>query len=382
MASEEQTREQPRSWLRAQAARGKAAHALAWQLARRHPQVVLWRVLGLGAGSLLSTMALVAILLAVFAQLRVLEPALGVWAAALVELARQPGFTVSAWGMFAAVTAMTWLADAYTEGLIWASWERDQGVEAAEDGWQRAAHHAPTALAWVALRKLSRLAMALMGAMVYVSLLRVTMRGGVWTPALTLGLVYALGILYVALLNVALEWMPAERVTGAPNLGEAALGAARAAIEELVSSYRLLIHALGLAVVPLLVYMASVTLEVWALTRPELAAAAGLVRVLSELFLFIALTMVGLLFRAGTLFLAADRRGDLGEDLEILAERARAEKTRRTTQQPSPLAQFGQPRDGAPAQVAIEDLIPDELPNLIDARELLAAAQQPAREEE
>ncbi len=366
-----------RGWFAGQQARGRAAYECGLALWLERPRAAIARLVGLGGANLISSVALATLVGAVALRIAGEPVDPGVWWWHLVSLGSSTPFVFGAAGVFATATALAWLLDAVTEGFVWAQMEGElvTEVDAARLFiWEAGSQWVPWVLVWHVLRSLVRAALLVGTTMVYVSLVMATASGdAIIGPALLTGGIYAAGILYILLASVTLEWIPACLVVGSgrPTFGESVLRAAHEAIDQLVSTYRLLVQSLSWVIAPLMLYGVALGLESAALSDPELAPWCAGLRWGAQVFASVAIAGVGLVFRAGTFFLHHTREGT-GRDLEEMA----AARTRRgrSAKAASGLAHLGRDGGGAEVVVELDDLLPTEAPNRLVASDLVGAA--------
>ena len=362
------------SWMRSQNDRGKAAYRLGLSFVRENVSVVVFRILAVGVSGFLGTVAMST--LAVTFLLTVAGEPLDemIWLWQLVRLLREPAFAIGAAGVLASATAAGLLLDAYSEGLIWTAYgrarqgERAKVFERASN--EEAARWTPSVLAWMAIRWLVRVACVLVGAGVYAGIVMLNLRWGVETPsalAAITSLLYAGGLLYMILLNVTLEWIPAclmSQSGEARDLGEAVLEATARSIEELVSTYRLIVQSIGWAVPVLALTGLVFAGQIWFIESEAVSQFLSLLRIFSDLLVTAALAGVGVLIRVGLFELEADRQVQIsegaptGRTIQARAERAKELRGQREDQ--SIYAHLGDKDEDGITRVDIHSFLPDE----------------------
>lgn len=403
-AATEEEEKQP-SWMRVQNDRGKAAYRLGLSFLQENASVVFFRILAVGISGFLGTVAMST--LAVTFLLTVTGEPLDemIWLWRLVRLLREPAFMLGAAGVLASAAAASLLLDAYSEGLIWTAYRRARHGERARVFEQashiEAARWTPSVMGWIAIRWLVRVACVLVGAGVYVGIVMLNLRWGGDTQAalaLVSSLLYAAGLLYMILLNVTLEWVPACMIGGSGEprgLGEALLEAAKRSIEELLSTYRLIVQSFGWALPALALTGLVFAGQVWFIESEETSQLLSMSRILADMLVTVSFAGVGVLVRVGLFELEADRevrsRGDGAHAKRSIQARAeRAKELRGQREDESIYAHLGAKDEDGITRVDIHNFLPDEsasdapgplsvrevMPWLFDATELGAASQE------
>lgn len=367
-----------RSWIKGESERANAAFALAWETLKVRPELLVWRVLGVGVGSFIATIASALVLVSFLLPLSLAPPDAAEWFGLSASLMQNPTFVLAAAGVFAVSSAITWLSDAFTQGYVWSAARGQLEAEPTRGSWEEAARFTPTALLWSALAKLVRWAGVLLGVGVYVSILLLNVElGGSYWPALVVALAYAGGIIFAALINMALELAPAAIVTRGVGVGEALLQGAHAALDDFLVTYRLAVRCLGVLIPAMVLYSVTLGFAVSVAQNPQLSALGSFARLLGELGLVLGVSAAGLLWRVSTIFLDAARQGVI-DDLELMLTRTKNKRSRSATW----LTRFGTHHPDGTTTVTPRDLAPSETPNILDISVVLPGRTAHISEEE
>lgn len=383
----EQAGEAKQGWVREQNARGKAAYRLGLAFVRENAGITVFRIVSVGISGFFGTLA-ISMMAVVFLMSVVGEPLDEmIWLWHLGRLIREPSFLIGAAGVLATTTAAGLLLDAYSEGMIWTAYRDARAGERAKvlsrTTHDEATRWTPTALAWLALRWAIRAGCLAVGVGVYVGILMLNLRWMQDTHALlALGtsMLYAGGILYMILLNVTLEWVPACLIgqqTEEHSLGEAFLEAAGRSIEELIGTYRLIVQSLSWALPALALAGAALAGQLLLASSDEMAQLFGLVRVFTDLFVTVSLAGVGVLIRVGLFELEADRHE---EDKSKRSIQARAERAERISERPtreSIYAHLGREDEDGISRVDIQSFLPEDPAPALSMREVLPSLYEP-----
>lgn len=356
-----------RAWAKRESAMANAAFSLAWETIKARPELLVWRVLGVGVGSFVSTVASALVIVGFLLPLSLAPPDTAAWLGLSASLLTNPTFILAAAGVFAIASAITWLSDAFTQGYIWSAARGQLADEPARGSWEEAAGFTPTALLWSAITKLVRWAGALLGLGVYVSILLLNVElGQSYWPALIVALAYAGGLVFAALINMALEWAPAMIVTRSVGVGEALLHGAHAALEDFLITYRLAVRCLGVLVPAMALYSVTIVFAISVAQDPGLSALGSIARLIGELGLVIGLSVAGVLWRVSTIFVGAARQ-ELIDELDTVLTRTQNQRAQTATW----ITRFGTHHDDGTTTVTPRDLIPNETPNILDIDEVL-----------
>lgn len=196
----------------------------------------------------------------------------------------------------------------------------------------------------------------------------------VWTRALLWATPLTLMAGFAALVRLTMEVAAAPLILERRSLGDAIATAAELVTRRFAQVYRLVIVAAGLLLVPLFFYWGVLIFQNLTLDMPELAPLTGMLRLVGEVVLFVTTGAIAVMFY-GALFLYY--AVEMGMIDEIPKGNRNTGKTRRLDR----AARRGTPNPGRvpfDRHTTIEELLPDEYPNIMTVDEVIGADEQSA----
>ena len=360
--------------LRRADALGKAATRLSAQAIWQRPTLLGWRL-----GASLGEQAIVgAALLVVVAPLLAGWPGLGdaqallAWLGLTWTRVQAPGFVLGAAGALAVASFARLLLDSWIEAGIWGYMRAHLGLPDAPSPKLRFSRLASPcvaqAMAWMVLRALLRLGLALLVGMTYVAVLSFGLSVGPALSALVTSLMYSALLVFLVGLGAMMELAPAVMMVRGQRLASSLLDALVLGLAHLVALYRVLGLCALLALLAAPLWAAAVSMELAAASAPaSTLAAAQLVGALARLTSMAVLAMAVMLFRGATFALVAQVDGHL--------------PTRDLTSAASPTSRYASLRGHHPTSITRQDFLPPVVTNVFSLRQLLRAPDA-ARDDE
>lgn len=378
-----------RSRVRHDATQGRASAQLGWKFVRARPALLLWRVLGVGVGEVLSTLLWLMVLGVLLVQIGVPGkiPHLGGAISDLARLMTSPRFLIGVVGAAASITALTWFADALTQAGVWEACAEEVDASrksAPESLWRRAIARLPHVLAWQVSKRIMAIAGAILFIGVYVGLVKVQMLDvHLLIKASIIALLYSAGIIYAGLWLGVMSFYPAVAIVREEmHVGERLWDAARHALTQPVALYRLFLHVIA-PVIPVVCLSALLMLaQGLTINVPELNSLINGLRLLVDLIGFAVVVAAGMAWHGGSTALKASWEGQMEAPSTIIA-RQQALQTIGKGSSRSTFAHLGSPHAEQPGilDVQLDHLRPTHTPNILPLSTLLDA-KTPATSEE
>lgn len=300
------------TWTREQPFKALSFYRRGWEILRQDWLVFLWKVLAdlVGRGAfLLLGMVLLTLFLVDFELFTAAGYPFWTWPAHLLPILSSPAFIAGLVGavFFSALAGIA--TDALVTGGIWGLLARGLSGQPIERGKTFTAallERFPEVLSLFLLKSAVQLVSGCLGMALAIAFIQAGTTGALMrmNPA-------ALTLLMAGSLTIYIAWMALTRLTleaiGVPlildevPLGEAILRGASFVVDNFVAVYRLLIFYLGLLFIPLTVYWLLLMTQNLLLFVPELAILGTLVRGVGEIFLWLSLSVLGVVFH-GALF--------------------------------------------------------------------------------
>ncbi len=303
-------------------------------MVRKHPMLVLVRLLGSGVAQLIGWLF---ILVAVGALLANLFTAPTHFFDRVLEQLTSKTYIMGATGAFASVTLIGWLIDAWTRAATWITIQRqmmytDQThypkqlwvTHVLSSIWSQATGLSAHALAWSVVKTLTGLSLAIMLSGTYIGLLYLQPQFGPFGNAMLLALFYAMAFVFVALTLGVLAWYPSLVVTS-PEMhpGDRVLTAAQRVLNNPNAIYALFINAYKPVFPMFFVYFVLSIAGPLSLQNMDLYNLVSSLSFLVDIAIAVTLILSSIAFRAGSSYLEAHYQNAFPAPAELVEQQHR-----------------------------------------------------------
>lgn len=354
----------------------------AWHLVKQDPFIFAWKWLGDVARAVVSIGALVVLGVVLFVGLTgALDTPAGPFVGfdAFVADVASPQFVIGAAGLLFCAWLIGLTLDVLTLSGIWGTFAkgaRGESIQRFRTFFSSLTTRFPAVLSLRITALAAQSVVVLLGLMVLAGIWGATTGDGsfaeasIWVRSLLWATPLTLMAGFAALIRLTMEVAAAPLILERRSLGDAIATAAELVTRRFAEVYRLVIVAAGLLLVPLFFYWGVLIFHNLTLDMPELAPLTGMLRLVGEVVLFVTTGAIAVMFY-GALFLYY--AVEMGMIDEIPDEKSKKSRPERATQRTS---RRGSPKPGRlkfDRHTTIEDLLPDEYPNVLSVDEVIGA---------
>ncbi|MFW5968354.1 MAG: hypothetical protein ACOCV2_12590 [Persicimonas sp.] len=295
----------------------------AWEVVKRDFSLLAFKI----AADLVRSVAVVGVLIFIFVFLAgqvglALEAEAGPLAG-LIEFAERlqtPQFIIGAVGLIVVASVVGFTTEVTALSGIWGTFgdaTRERPVRFVRSFFSGVSRHFPAALGLRVITVVGQATVLLTGLSILVALFAAS-TGTTWLtdqPAIVRGLFFAAPLTVLSALalfvRLTLEIAAAPLIIDGRGLGASLLEAAHLVTRRFEPIYRLLLVAATLILAPLLLYWGLVMVQNIGMVVPELAPILGLMRLVGDVLMFAAMSVISVLFYGALFFYFADERGSI-----------------------------------------------------------------------
>ncbi|MGM0558547.1 MAG: hypothetical protein ACQEVA_19335 [Myxococcota bacterium] len=368
-------------------------YGAAWSIVRRDLLLVVWKLIGDFASSVLSLVLGVtaAMLLFIAALAGLSDPTASGPLVGIMHFIGRPGFAIGALGILGTIWMSSLAFDAIVTGGIWnvlARGARGESIRPFHTFFAGAFTRFPQVLGLRISSGAVQLTMVFLLGTVVFAILEATTGWGALQAAspLTKSLLWASSLTAFfalsALARLAIEIAAAPLFVGQHSLGEALLEGARLVGDRFLEVYRILIFAAALWLGPLVIYWVVLMGQNLTMDQPGLSAAFTVVRLLAELLLFVATALISIHLYGAYFFYWAKERGYIDALPSTGGERDGKRVVLEADETVTDDGEAAEPEavEETLEGTTLEDLIPAENPFRFDVDELVAHSRHAKNE--
>jgi hypothetical protein len=370
----------------------------AWHLLKRDLFVFLWKFGADFVRSVLTfaTFAVIAIVVmtAFTASISVPQgPLFGF--ERFVEKLATPGFTIGVAGVLFCAWLIGLMIDVLVLSGVWgtlATGARGEPITRFRTFFANLTTHFPEVLSLRITTLAAQATVVLLGVTVFVSILVATTGNSAFADAS----IWARGLLWatpltvlaglVALVRLTMEVAAAPLLLEGRSLGDSILVAARLVTKRFADVYRLLIVAASLLLIPLFFYWGVLIFGNLTMDVAGMAPVNTLLQFAGEVILFVTSGVIGLLFYGAVFLYYAHQMGMIDEIPGRDSDDEPPNNSKGSSKRPSgrPVVPGGgRPKGvGFGKDTTLEELLPEEYPNIVELDDVLGAEPEPEPEPE